>query len=138
MIVHPDITANDVYRFTCGDCHIFASRLARITTHWMLATFVRPDDDRFDPGQSHTHAFCVLPDGRCADIEGIRSEAEFRHHWGETDPIKTWTSMRALIANNGGWSRPTMSDYSYRRARELAPIIARMGGVVLGPMGAIK
>lgn len=107
----PTQRERDVYRFTCGDCHIFAKTIKRMRPHFKLATFIYGD-------QPDNHAFVICPDGDALDVCGKKPLASFCSDWCQTPAdIKVWDSARDL---NRFWSAPTFGDYSYRRAIQLA------------------
>ncbi len=108
--------ARDNYRFTCGDCHILAKRIAKVTG-WDLCTFVDEEGDPF------LHAFVRMPDGNILDVNGVQTEEAFRQHWQAPaeDPSYrigtwTWSGLRAST----WWTSPTFGRYSYARARIIA------------------
>jgi hypothetical protein len=123
----PTIRDADIDRFTAGDCHIFARRLAAITG-WTLATFGTDEDHPVD------HAFVIHPSGDAVDIQGRRSLAAFQSDWdwlggSQRNVIRwpTWGALAAfdgLINDTGDWSRPDLGNYSYLRAAQLAPVVA--------------
>src|SRR4051812_23319835 len=103
------ITPRDIYRFTCGDCHIFAYALHRITG-WPVATFVD------DGGEAITHAFCVMPDGRAADIQGLHLMRDFKRSWWKPTGVK----IHGDLIRDAEWGRRTaFGEYSRKRARQL-------------------
>lgn len=104
----------DVERFTEGDCHIFARALHKLTG-WPIHTFGRRDH----PYGGDVHAFCVLPDGRIADIEGVRDAKDFCADWHYSFKVsahhpRPWSDIRHW------WGGPAFGPYSYRRARIVA------------------
>lgn len=116
------ISARDISRFTCGDCHIFARRLA-METGWTLATFGTVE------GLPAAHAFVIHPSGDAVDIQGRRSMAEFQSDWrwsSASGIVLTWDSWDELAAHNGetgDWSTADGGPYSYLRASQLAPTV---------------
>lgn len=101
----------DNYRFTCGDCHILALRLHRLTG-WDLCTFADEDEE------PRLHAFVRLPDGRILDVNGVQTETEFRAHWQADDQIVSWTP--AALRASTWFCPPTFGNYSYQKARVIA------------------
>lgn len=100
----------DNYRFTCGDCHILALRLHRLTG-WQLATFACSNGDPCD------HAFVIHPDGDAVDVNGKTNMEEFMKGWGG-GPIATWTIPE--FRKSTWWQGPEFGHYSYARARIVA------------------
>lgn len=113
----------DVERFTMGDCYILA-RAIHLLTGWDIACFSymsNPDNDTWGAA----HAFCVRPDGKCIDIEGVHAPDEFIEKW-EAQSIKTWPSWRKMSRKWGGYD---FSKYSYERAKVIAPKVVELASV---------
>lgn len=110
------ITDRDISRFTEGDCHIFAAALEKLTG-WPLHCFTYQ-------GAPSDHAFVVRPDGKAVDIEGVHEMREFKKAW-HCHKYARFTRRQLIEAE---WGGPVFGDYSYRRARQLAPVIARKAG----------
>jgi hypothetical protein len=104
------ITPDDVHRFTQGDCHIFARALNK-ATGWPIHTFR-------SWGGTDMHAFVRAPDGRCVDIQGFTRVTAFKCRWGLRNiaPID-WKDLR------DEWGGPNFGDHSYRRAKQLVPLV---------------
>jgi len=62
------IDDNALYAFTHGQCTSFAIALSRVTG-WQMQACVWAEDST-----GLSHVWCVLPDGRYADITGVHSE----------------------------------------------------------------
>lgn len=108
----------DVSRFTNGDCLAFARQL-HLYTGWTLGAYDRNGPD--------AHAFCWHPSGDVVDIKGRRSVREMRAEWSAVFPIlKHRRLARFAWSDFNEWDTP--DPYSRRRARLLAPIVAREAG----------
>lgn len=115
---HGPVSGRDNYRFTCGDCHILALRLHRLTG-WELATFADAN------GHPIMHAFVIHPDGDAVDVDGKRDIEAFRSGWGGYR-IKTWTIPE--FRKSSWWGGTAFGHYSYARARVVAgKILADLG-----------
>jgi len=103
------ISEADIERFTKGDCHILAHAL-HLRTGWPIHAFVEVG------GIPAIHAFVVTPTGYALDIKGAVALAEFEREWGVGAHLEVdWHEIRRE------W--PTLSKYSYTRARLLAPAL---------------
>lgn len=112
-----EIRPADINRFTCGDCHIFARALNKLTG-WPLHGFINDD------GEPDVHAFVVRPDGKAVDIEGVHDLQTFVKRWISNDETLKlhqfqWSDFRC-------WCGAEFGKHSYRRAKQLAPLIARL------------
>jgi len=104
-------------RFECGDCHILAKRLARVSC-WNLATFTT------DCGEPTLHAFVLSPDGlNACDVRGVRELSDFVFEWRVPShtAVKTWTP--ASLNDSPWWTPPAYGHYSYAAARRVAGIL---------------
>lgn len=111
------ITDGDIEAFTCGDCHILAAEIARVTG-WPLCAF------RDDEGEPEAHAFVRMPDGRLLDVEGAHEPDKF---------IKAWPFFPNIIETTyaaicRAWDRSNREEVfpdSFDRARVLARYLIR-------------
>lgn len=113
-------------RFTCGDCHILARAIHRVTG-WPMATF------SFKSGKERlpdTHAFVRLPDGRYLDIEGVRTADEMYERWyGRFYTLKEarrrcsivhWANEQELLDADPSWIKWVEWPSSPRVAERVA------------------
>ena len=110
----------DYVRFTQGDCHIFARAVNKLTGY-PIYCFVAPAGSGYDE-EPDTHAFVVDPQGRAIDIEGRHEDMDaFIANWSKwgSDQIReySWKELRH------SWGGPDFGNYSYERARQLAPLV---------------
>lgn len=118
----PRITKLDIERFTCGDCHLLAREIARVTG-WAVCSFAYADDDEPD-----IHAFVQAPNGDLIDIEGRWTPEALLTRWGKVfgpDIQIIQTTFAEIV--RCWWKDPQNPDYgrySLRRARQLAPHLA--------------
>ncbi len=73
-------------RFTEGDCHILALAIHK-ATGWGFATFAYTCAGGEFPD---LHAFVVMPDGRCLDIDGVCTQSELLVRWECSGHIHVW------------------------------------------------
>lgn len=117
------IHADDVERFTEGDCHIFAKALHDLTG-WTLCAFTFQ-------GKPDCHVFVEAPDGRLVDIEGPLNAKAFCDKW------KPWCSGRWgrftwQDFEDSGWDlTPVISKWSWPRARQLAPLVIAQASITV-------
>lgn len=105
----PRVTDKDILRFTCGDCHVFAMALHRLTG-WMI--WIGED-----------HAYCVeeyadLP----VDIEGVHTWGEFQERWGDHEHSEGPFTPEEVKVD---WAYDLGGSYTKRRARLLAEVVAQ-------------
>lgn len=113
-LAHPAIRPGDVWRFTCGDCHILARAIQRLTG-WPIHCGIS--------GRKHPdwHAFVLTPDGRAVDVRGVQTPAEcLRGYQKRAHREFSWDHVRK------DWGAPCISSYSYARARAIAPVLVEL------------
>lgn len=75
------ITDKDRERFTYGDCHYLARAIQKRTGWPIHALTVKSY-----PGEPCVHAFIWTPDGKCLDVNGLRSIRKVLDDWEFFDP----------------------------------------------------
>lgn len=68
-------TENSQHFFTCGYCAEFAASLHNFTG-WDIGVFKEIEKEDDDEYYSLIHAFLYTPDGRIADVRGIRNREQ--------------------------------------------------------------
>lgn len=119
MTKHFHFSSADVDRFTCGDCHILARAINKLTG-WPIHVFC--DEPQDGPVQhwmwpnAQDHAFVITPDGQPLDIEGLHDDEAFISKWSSTGYHHEieWDHLRTQ------WGKCHFGDYSYSRAKKLA------------------
>lgn len=111
---HPDIRPGDIWRFTCGDCHVLAARLHKITG-W-------PIHCGYDHEFPDVHAFVLTPDGMALDVRGpMKPSACLRgYNYRKGHREFSWAEIRRA------WITPSLGAYSYERARKIAPVLVEL------------
>ena len=113
--VGEEITAEDRFLFTCGQCHRLAEVLNDVTG-WPICAFWDKEyyDDR---GDFSIHAFVQTPARKYLDITGLHTATEMKQEWGEYE-IRKVTDFWPLE----DWA-PYMDDERIPRAWEIAPLV---------------
>lgn len=108
----PEITSNDISRFTEGDCHILARVLHDHSGgHYQMATLIE-----------NSHAFCVVDKDTALDINGFQPMEEFLKEWDSKGYLMVgWDFLRKY--GHGKPRDARFGKYSWERAKKLAPIL---------------
>lgn len=102
---------NDHEMFTEGACHILAQHIKNLTG-WKIYGF---DDGEGNP---EAHAFIIMPNGLCLDIDGISTKKEMLVRW-EYDHILPFPATYNFKAEQ--WENWFDIKLCWERAIELAP-----------------
>ena len=105
-----------VKQATGGCCHDFAFALSR-RTGWKVAGLWRDaiiDKFTLNPNPAFLHAFCLTPDGRAIDVEGVHSIDGVKKLYAGKDarPLRV-----QIFADEAEWARAMdEADYEFELA----------------------
>lgn len=117
------ITDGDIYRFTCGDCHVLAYAIHKLT-NWTMCAFSEGDGPNF-------HSFVRHPSGYYLDIRGLEEPDDFIKRWAESCQwYRSYPDERLRVIEadwktlrGSRWPAHSISSWSPKRAKQLAPIL---------------
>ena len=105
-------TPLDLERFTCGDCHILARAISRVTG-WPIHALT----SRYGDGEPTLHAFVLAPGAVALDIEGARPVDKLIEKWAKWEVAGHVKTSWREIGREWGRNYDNSSD----RAAKIAP-----------------